>query len=273
MNEQGDSPSATTPLTVAFVPGVTPTKWLRRWNERRPDSPINTIATVQDQQTVVLHEGRAQLSFVRLPVQRDGLSVVPLYREQPFVVAPKGHLITAAENVAVEELADEHLLQQPDEVPEWRDIASEIRLGTRIPVPQLPSAKEAIELVAAGAGIVIVPQSIARLYNRKDVVTRPVSGVPETEIALAWITDSENADMEEFYGIVRGRTERSSRTQRPAPADAVAAEARKPPPKKPQQRKRSGAGQQASSVPQRYRPRPGGSAGKPAKKGKRRGGR
>ena len=36
---------------------------------------------------------RADLSFVRLPVDREGLSVIPLYAELPVVVAPKEHEI------------------------------------------------------------------------------------------------------------------------------------------------------------------------------------
>ncbi|WP_445286220.1 LysR substrate-binding domain-containing protein [Arthrobacter sp. Hiyo1] len=40
-------------------------------------------------QLEVLRDGSAELSFVRLPVDRDGLHVIPLYEEQPVVVAPK----------------------------------------------------------------------------------------------------------------------------------------------------------------------------------------
>ena len=45
---------------------------------------------------------------------------------------------------------------------------------------------EAIEAVAAGTGIVVVPMSVARLHQRKDVVTRVVSDLEPTTIALVW---------------------------------------------------------------------------------------
>ncbi|WP_155849577.1 hypothetical protein [Arthrobacter sp. H20] len=53
--------------------------------------------------------------------------------------------------------------------------------------------------------------SIARLYTRRDAVYRPVHDVPVTTIAVAWLSDNTSEDIEEFIGIVRGRTERSSR--------------------------------------------------------------
>ena len=40
--------------------------------------------------------------------------------------------------------------------------------------------REAVETVAAGTGIVILPMSVARLHHRKDVVTRPVVDLAPT---------------------------------------------------------------------------------------------
>jgi len=73
--------------------------------------------------------------------------------------------------------------------------------------------KQAVDLVATGAGIVILPKSVARLHNRKDVTHRPVTGVAESQVGLAWMTDATDSRIEKFIGIVRGRTERSSRAE------------------------------------------------------------
>ena len=80
---------------------------------------------------------------------------------------------------------------------------------------------EAIELVAAGVGLLVVPQSLARLHHRRDLTYRPLSDAPGSGVGLAW-PDTENTElMEEFIGIVRGRTVNSTRTPRrdenPAP--------------------------------------------------------
>jgi hypothetical protein len=95
-------------------------------------------------------------------------------------------------------------------VPAWRDLATEVRGGTRYPVPPMTD-RQAVESVAAEAGIVILPMSVARLHHRKDVVAVPVTGVDETQVGLTWPVDSDDPRIEEFVGVVRGRTARSSR--------------------------------------------------------------
>lgn len=214
-------------FTIAFVPGVTLAKWAKVWTERRPDLPLGFEPTPEADQIRVLHDGTAEVSFVRLPIDNAGLSAIPLYFEVPVVVLSKDHALAEAESVTVAELAGEHLLQDPDLVPEWRDVADEIREGTRRPLPDIRTGDDAAELVAAGVGIVIVPQSVARLHSRKDVVARPVTDVAESQIALAWLEDNTTPDVEEFIGVVRGRTARSSRAPQEEPEKAPP-KARKP---------------------------------------------
>lgn len=174
-------------LTIAFVPGVTVRKWTKAWDERRADTPLEVLPTAQARQVAVLLEREADLSFVRLPIEREGLSVIRLYEETPVVVLPRDHPLEARQAVVLADLAAESALEATG------DIA------------------DVVELVAAGVGIVMLPQSIARLHSRKDVVARPISDAPSTEIAIAWLAAETTADVEEFVGIVRGRTSRSSR--------------------------------------------------------------
>ena len=71
--------------------------------------------------------------------------------------------------------------------------------------------QEAIETVAAGTGIVIVPMSVARLHHRKDTVQRVVTDLPPTTIALVWLRDRDDDDTQAFVGVVKGRTANTSR--------------------------------------------------------------
>jgi DNA-binding transcriptional LysR family regulator len=197
------------PFRVTFVTGVTPDKWVKTWH-RRATGPLEMTPVDEADQLDALRAGRADMAFVRLPVDRTGLHVIPLYRELPVVVVSNEHPVAAYDTIPVADLADEHLLQDPDDVPEWRDLAAEIREGTRHPVPEL-TLRQAFESVAAQAGIVVLPMSVARLHHRKDVVAVPVTGVPESQVGLAWPVDADDPRVEAFIGIVRGRTERSSR--------------------------------------------------------------
>jgi DNA-binding transcriptional LysR family regulator len=207
---------AQAPFRVTFVTGVTPDKWVGRWRDRTSDR-LEMLPVDEADQLAALRAGDADMAFVRLPVDREGLHVIPLYHEVPVVVVSKEHPVAAYDEIAVADLADEHLLQDPDDVPAWRDLATEIRDGTRYPVPAM-TLKQAVESVAAQAGIVIVPMSVARVHHRKDIVAVPVTGVDDTQVGLAWHRDTEDPRVEAFVGIVRGRTERSSRGEPAAPA-------------------------------------------------------
>ncbi|MFQ4148011.1 substrate-binding domain-containing protein [Arthrobacter sp. LAPM80] len=204
-------------LTVTFVPGVTPGKWIHRWQERMPGVPLVSTPVPESRQLDAVRAGEVDMAFVRLPVDKTGLHVIPLYSELSVVVAPKDHPIAAFDELNVEDLADEYLLADPDEFPEWRDISTEIAAGTRKPLPPMASIEEALDLVEAGLGILILPMSVGRLLSRKTLRSRLLHGVEETSIALAWIDsmvplpDEDEAVLQEFIGVVRGRSAQSSR--------------------------------------------------------------
>lgn len=234
----GTETSGSEGLTFAYVAGVTPGKWIRRWEERMPDVPLHSFMSDDGAQLEVLRDGSADLSFVRLPVDRDGLHVIPLYEEQPVVVAPKGHEISVFEEVALEDLAEENFL----------DVAG------------MGGPEMALQVVAAGAGLVILPMSVARHFNVKDTVARRLTGAEGTQIALAWPSSSASEVIEEFIGIVRGRTAQSSRQP----------SARQEKPKKAPKPDRRGTGAKKPAVAQRYAPNPDKGRGRGSrKKGKR----
>jgi DNA-binding transcriptional LysR family regulator len=225
-------------LRFAYVSGVTPGKWIRRWEERMPEVPLHAFLSDAGEQLAVLQNGSADLSFVRLPVEREGLSVIPLYEEQPAVVAPKGHEIQVFEEVALEDLADETILD----------------------VEELGGPEMALQVVAAGVGVVILPMPVARHLNNKDTVARRLTGAPSTGIALAWPSDATDALIEEFVGIVRGRTAQSSRqpSAQQKPKKAAKPDRRGTP-------KGGGSGGK-SAVPQRYAPNPNKGRGRGSRK-------
>jgi hypothetical protein len=76
---------------------------------------------------------------------------------------------------------------------------------------------DAVELVAAGIGLLVVPQFLARLHHRRDLTYRPVVDAPESGVAHSWPEDATTDLVEDFIGIVRGRTVNSTRG-RPAQA-------------------------------------------------------
>ena len=181
----------------------------------------------------------AHMSIVRPdrePASADGEKYhsIRLYEELPVVILPVDHVLTVLDEVPVEELAEEFLLQPASNIPAYEEVSRAWRESAGRIVPEGLTDKETIELVAAGVGLYIVPMSIARFYHRKDLTYRPVAGLDTYPVHLVWPrapkgkprSEELEALLQDFIGIVRGRTatsERGSET-RQARAERIAAE-------------------------------------------------
>ncbi|MFJ1624305.1 LysR family substrate-binding domain-containing protein [Streptomyces sp. NPDC088190] len=201
MTSSEETPS----FRLAYVPGVTPGKWVRIWNERLPDVPLTLVGVSAAEASDALRGRDADAGLVRLPIDRTDLSAIPLYAETTVVVIPKDHIMAAVDEVRAAELADDIVLHPLDDTLEW-----EHRPG-RPAIERPATTADAVELVAAGVGLLVVPQSLARLHHRKDLTYRPVVDAPESRVALSWLEDETTDLVEEFIGIVRGRTVNSTR--------------------------------------------------------------
>ncbi|WP_431781942.1 LysR family transcriptional regulator substrate-binding protein [Streptomyces chumphonensis] len=193
---------------LAYVPGVTPGKWVRTWEERYPGVPLRLVDVSPADASEVLLRDAADAALLRLPVDRTVLHAIPLYTEATVVVVPKDHLVTAADEVVLAELADEILLHPLDDALGW-----EAPPGR--PALERPATTgDAVELVAAGVGLLVVPQSLARLHHRRDLTYRTVADAPQSSVALAWPEERTTDAVEDFIGVVRGRTVNSTRGRR-----------------------------------------------------------
>ncbi|MCQ0021652.1 LysR substrate-binding domain-containing protein [Streptomyces somaliensis DSM 40738] len=198
------------PFRLAYVPGVTPGKWVRIWRERLPDVPLELVAVSAAEAPGVLRRGGADAGLLRLPVDGSDLSAIPLYTETTVVVVPGDHVVGAVEEVSAEDLADEIVFHPLDDALDWE------RPPGRPAFERPATTADAVELVAAGVGLLVVPQSLARLHHRRDLTYRPITGVPQSRVALSWPEERTTDRVEDFIGIVRGRTVNSTRGRRPA---------------------------------------------------------
>jgi DNA-binding transcriptional LysR family regulator len=187
-----------TRLTIGFMPGITLTPVVRRLRERQPGLDVRMLRTGWHDQVEVLHDARADVGIVRLPIDPAGLEIRPLYTEPRLAVVASAHRLAGKEAIRVADLATDHLLQDPDAVPEWRDIAVELRTGERRPVPVINSVEEKLELVAGGQGIAVIPASTANFYTRPGIAAIPVEDLGPNHVAAAWPTGRTTALIQEF---------------------------------------------------------------------------
>lgn len=237
---------------LGYVPGATPSKWARTWRDRLPDVRLELVQVEAADAVAALERGDIDAAVARLPVDKTRLSAIALYEELPVVVVSRDHLLAATEAdepVTTADLADDVLHLPADDVLYGTGQAgaavpggSGDAAGTapRAPLPGLrpvayredgsvdpageperpPTTGEAIAWVAAGAGVTVVPMSLARLHHRKDVTHRVLDGGPPAPVGLVWVSERTTDLVDEFVGIVRGRTANSSRGRAGARFDA-----------------------------------------------------
>ena len=194
-------------LRVGFVPGVILRKWRTIFEERYPSVPLGLVEVAEAAVRETLDAGVVDFVFARLPVATDGVHVIRLYDEVPVVWVSKDHPISLFDEVAASDLSAERVLTEVS-----------------------PSS---IDQVVDGEAVLRVPLSVARTESRRDLVYRPVVDAEPTTIALVWSVDNENTSLDDFIGVVRGRTANSSARHGPVPSRARLPAPRRPPAKNP----------------------------------------
>ncbi|SED56658.1 LysR substrate-binding domain-containing protein [Ruania alba] len=241
------------PFRLGYVPGVTPAKWARIWSQRHA-TPLELVPLDAADAERAVREREVSAALLRLPVDRELLSAIVLYEEAPVVVTPTDHVVAALddrEEATLDDLATETVLHPQDDVLDWPD-----GLPGTVAEHRPENTAAAIALVAAGIGVLVVPQSLARLYHRRDLTYRFLTDAPVAPVALSWLTDAKTDETEDMIGIVRGRTVNSSRGRpRAQPSESV----RDTPPAGGTSRGRRSGAQGRGSRPHTGRsPRPGG---------------
>ncbi|MFE1666109.1 LysR substrate-binding domain-containing protein [Microbacterium sp. P02] len=194
------------PFVLGVIPGATPGKWIGTWRERLPAVPLELVQLPVRDQRASLIEGTVAAALVRLPIDTSGLHVIALYDEVPVVMMSADSHLTAADELTLADLHGEIVIVPGD------DIYALTVSGAVAPSFDAPTeTADAVATVAAGVGVVIVPMSLARAHQRKDVAHRPLRDGPVSTVALAWRQDRATPLVDAFVGIVRGRTAQSSR--------------------------------------------------------------
>lgn len=187
-----------TALRIRYVEGVNPARWFAVWDERHPDAPLDQLRVAEPRQFEEVLAGDADAAIVRGPVTDDRLHRVRLFEERAVAVAVREHPIEAFEQVNLADLEGEQLIN----------------------VAEL-SAEDAVAVAATGAGIAILPMSVARLFGGKSVTIRIVEDAVGYDVSLVWLQDRDDDDIQDFVGITRGRRAWSGRGSESGETDSA----------------------------------------------------
>ncbi len=221
-------------LRLGFTRGTAPSKWAKRW-ERAGGDPLELVPV----ETAFGRKAEAQgvdvmLERTRAGERPEGSSepdrsrhAMLLYTEAVALVVPADHELAESSEISVGDLELVPLLDHPDHFPQWPAARS-----WEDPSWMPTGVKAALELVATGAGAILLPLPLARhLSDKRAHAVLPVTGEPElagSGIWASWDVDRDAADVQQLVGIMRGRTARSSRPAAAAADGRTGADGRKP---------------------------------------------
>lgn len=177
-------------LTIAFATGTEPGKWFRRFEELTG----SRLETRPADDPFVLVGKQATAALVRLPDERvtDEYHVVRLYEEAAGVAVPKDSVYAEVGEVTRSDLADEI-----------------VNFDGQSPIDDLRSA---LQVVAANVGVAYAPLPLLKNLARKQIKALHLLGEePATQIALVWRKADDSDAVQDFVGVTKGRTVRSSR--------------------------------------------------------------
>ncbi len=189
-------------FTVGFMPGLIVTSAVRALEAAHPVLSVDVVRSGWDDQTEIVRNGRVDVSYVRQPVNSRGLHVVDLFAEPRVAVLPNDHRLAGRESVSIKDLAEEHLLQHPDAVPEWRDVATEMQENhPRKKRDNAYTVEEKLEHVARNRGIAVLPESAALFYRRPDLAYLHIHDIGPNRVGLAWDASRRSPLISEFADI------------------------------------------------------------------------
>lgn len=227
-------------IRLGFVRGIAPSKWASRYAKATRSelglvpvaaafSPRNPESDDYDmllERTLPGHvpagSSQAETGNGQAPAVPATRRAIRLYRENIALVVHREHELAEQTEISVADLALVPLIDHPDHAPEWPAAQPWAE-----PEWMPKHARGALEIVATGAGAMLLPLPLARhLSSKKQHALLKVVGEPGLELTTVWATwdiARDDDEMQQLAGILRGRTARSSREGSPVSATKVAA--------------------------------------------------
>lgn len=160
---------------------------------------------------LVGHDERADARIISKSMLGDDEHFVPLWSERYVAALPPSHPLTLKERLRAADLADAPMIDRCHcEQSEFFGRAAQRRPSAAI----AQSEDWAMALVAAGIGIAIVPEGVAK--GHPDVAIREIEVKIRREVGLAYRASAPLTDaLKDFVGKLQGRRAKSQRAQNP----------------------------------------------------------
>ncbi|KMO43100.1 LysR family transcriptional regulator [Methylobacterium variabile] len=178
---------------------------IRRFGERYPAVSVRLHEMPPGEQPAALHARRTDLGFLRRPPDDPELRAVRAWPETVGVALPAGHRLAARDRIALQDLRDEpyvslRLRDSRFATSLW-DACLAAGFVPRL-TQQVVESASLVNLVAAGLGVALVPESIGAL-PRPDIVYRPLADPAPVADVCALYKAPATPVAENFLALMR----------------------------------------------------------------------
>ena len=175
---------------------------LRAFNQRFPEVDVQLRWFPVIDQVEALEQGEVDIAFVRPVVDLSAVSKRLLLTEAFVVAVPASHPFAARDTVAIEECANERIINYAQHLaPAYHAaIMRACALAGFVPVRPLDVGQvyTALGLVSAGVGIALAPASVQRV-RFDGLLYKPLRGRPlESVTYLAWLQPAPTVLLKAF---------------------------------------------------------------------------
>nr|WP_305123367.1 LysR family transcriptional regulator [Roseomonas sp. GC11] len=185
---------------------------LSAFRQRHPAVDIRLTEEKSSRLLPQLEAGRLDLVFIRTPPAGSGLAFRALGQEKLVAALPEGHPLALRKSLAVRDLVGERLILPPRHArPHSHALVRHLFESADLPPPR--PAQEAAEkqtiiaLVAAGMGVALVPEWVARL-QAEGLAYRPLEAppqaAPEAILGAAWMPSHASVARDIFLAMLEG---------------------------------------------------------------------
>jgi DNA-binding transcriptional LysR family regulator len=183
------SPASAERVRLGFVPG-TPRSLVTvalRSIDRFGDTAKLVLHRVEwSQQAACLVSGSADIAFVQLPMNNNGLRAIGLRTERRVASFHRGHRLARRRRLVMADLKDEPILDAEYNRDFW--IVNPRPDGSTpvVVAPCASTAEEMLALVASGRGMAITSRSLADAYPRSDVSFVTIADLVGVTYGVGW---------------------------------------------------------------------------------------
>ncbi|MFT5729637.1 MAG: DNA-binding transcriptional LysR family regulator [Desulforhopalus sp.] len=192
------APALDTPLTAI----------IKQFKIAYPGVRLGLTEMSTNRQLEVLRKGDIDAGVVRLFMHdMKGLCSKKFHQESYALILPTGHRLAGKESVDISELGGEEFIffprnAQPRLHDAWMTAFNHCNYSPNI-VQEVSNKAASLALVAAGIGISIVPESLARRSPEQVVFKKLTGDVPTLEIHVVYRENTVHASRDNFLRIVR----------------------------------------------------------------------